>query len=68
MFTENVSKNADLNDSGISLPSLPSSTNRNLHNIIVTFKLDREVITILICKRHLVSLLYCRGGSKELQV
>ena len=68
MFTENVSKNANLNDSGISLPSLPSSTNRNLHNIIVTFKLDREVITILIFKRHLVSLLYCRGGSKELQV
>ena len=68
MFTENVSKNAKLNDSGISLPSLSSSSNRKLHNITVTFKLDREVITILICKRHLMSLLYYRGGSKELQV
>ena len=54
MFTENVSKNSNLNDSGISLPSSPSLTNMTLNNIPVTSKLDRKAITSLICERHLV--------------
>ena len=47
LFTKNFSKNCNLNDSGISLLSSPSWTNLKLHNILVTSKLDRKVITRL---------------------
>ena len=43
-FTENFSKNSNLNDSGISLPVFPSKTNLKLHNISITFKMVRKVI------------------------
>ena len=36
LFAENLSKNSNLDDSGISLPVLPSRTNLKLHNIFVT--------------------------------
>ena len=47
LFTENFSKNSNLNDSGISLPVFPSRTNLNLHNVSVTLKKVEKVITNL---------------------
>ena len=47
LFAENVSKNSNLDDSGISLPVFPSRTNLKLHNISVTPKIVRKVITNL---------------------
>ena len=43
-FAENFCKNSNLDDSGISLPVFPSSTNLKLHNISVTSKMVRKVI------------------------
>ena len=36
LFAENVSKNSNLDDPGISLPAFPSRTHLKLHNISVT--------------------------------
>ena len=47
LFAENVSKNPNLGDSGISLPVFPSRTNLKLHNIFVTPKMVKKVIMIL---------------------
>ena len=44
LFAENVSKNFDLVDSGISLPVFPSRTNLKLHNISLTLKMVKKVI------------------------
>ena len=44
MFAENFSKNSDLDDSGISLPVVPSRTNLKLHNISVTPKKFKKII------------------------
>ena len=44
-FAENFSKNSNFDDSGISLPVLPSRTNLKLHNISVTPKMVKKVIT-----------------------
>ena len=38
LFAENVSKDPNLDDSGISLPDLPSRTNLKLHNISLSPK------------------------------
>ena len=43
--TKNFSKNSNLDDSGISLPVFPSRTNLKLHNISVTAKMVKKVIT-----------------------
>ena len=45
MFAENFSKSSNLDDSGISLPVFPSRTNLKLHNISVTPKMVKKVIT-----------------------
>ena len=47
LFAENFSKNSNLDDSGISLPVFPSRTNLKLHNISVTPKMVKKVITNL---------------------
>ena len=47
MFAENFSKESNLDDSGISLPVFPSRTNLELHNISVTLKMVKKVITNL---------------------
>ena len=47
LFAENFSKNSNLDDSGISLPVFPSRTNLELHNISVTPKMVKKVITNL---------------------
>ena len=44
LFTENFSKNSNLDDSGISLPVFLSRTNLKLHNISVTPKMVKKVI------------------------
>ena len=44
---ENVSKNSNLDGSGISLPIYPSRTNLKLHNISVAPKIVKKVITNL---------------------
>ena len=47
LFTKNSSKNSDLDDSGISLPFFPSRTNLKLHNISLTPKIVKKLITNL---------------------
>ena len=44
LFAENFSLNSNLDDSGVSLPVLPSRTNLKLHNISVTPKMVRKVV------------------------
>ena len=45
LFAENFSKNSNLDGSGISLPVFPSRTNLKLHNVSVTPKMVKKVIT-----------------------
>ena len=47
LFAENFSKNSNLDHSGISLPVYPSRTNFKLHNISVTPKMVKKVMTNL---------------------
>ena len=47
LFAKNFSKNSNLDDSGISLPVFSSRTNLKLHNISVTRKIVKKVITNL---------------------
>ena len=44
MFAENISKNSNLDVSGISLPVFSSRINLKLHNISVTPKMVKKVI------------------------
>ena len=47
LFTKSFSKNSNLDDSGIPLPVFPSRTNLKLHNISITPKMVKKVITNL---------------------
>ena len=47
LFPKNVSKNCNLDESGISLPVFPSAANLKLRNISVTCKIVKKVITKL---------------------
>ena len=47
LFAENFSKNSNLDDAGIALPTFPSRTNLKLQNISGTPKLITKVITSL---------------------
>ena len=47
LFAKNFSKNSNLDDTGISLPVFPSRTNLKLHNISITPKMVKKVITNL---------------------
>ena len=47
LFAKNFSKNSNLDDSGISLPAFPSRNNLKLHNISITPKMVKKVITNL---------------------
>ena len=46
-FDENFSKNSNLDGSGNSLSVFPSRTNLKLHNIYITLKMVKKVITNL---------------------
>ena len=43
LFPENILKNSDLDDSGISLPVFACRTNVQLHNISVTPKIVKKI-------------------------
>ena len=45
LLAKNFSKNSDLDDSSISLPVFPSRTNSKQHNISITLKMVKKVIT-----------------------
>ena len=47
LFAKNFSKNSNVDDSGISLPVFPLRTNLKLHNISITPKMVKKVITNL---------------------
>ena len=47
LFAKNFCKNSNLDGSGISLPVFPSRTNLKLHNISVTTKIVKKVMTNL---------------------
>ena len=47
LFAKNFSKNSNLDDSGISLPVFPSRNNMEMHNISLTPKMAKKVITNL---------------------
>ena len=47
LFAKNFSNNSNIDDSGISLPAFPSRTNLKLHNISITPKIVKKVITNL---------------------
>ena len=47
LFAENVSRNSNLDDSGISLPVFPSRTNLKLHNISVASRVVKKVVMSL---------------------
>ena len=47
LFTKNFPDYSNLDDSGISLPVFPSRTNLKLHNIFVTPRMVKKVITNL---------------------
>ena len=51
LFAINFSKNSNLEDSGISLPVFPSRTNLKLHNIFITPKMVKKVITNLVSSK-----------------
>ena len=42
-----IAKNSNHQDSGISLPVFPSRTNLKLHNVSITLKMAKKVITNL---------------------
>ena len=61
LFAENFSKNSNLDDSDISLPVFSSGTNQKLHNISITPKMVKKVITNLcqmICQMYLVLIVF----------
>ena len=58
LFAENFSMKSNLDDSGISLPVLPSRIYLKLHNISVNPKMVRKVAMNLICQRHLILILF----------
>ena len=65
LFAKNFFKNSNLDDSGIYLPVFPSRTNLRLHNISVTPKMVKKVITNLdLLKAFGPDCI--PGGSKEM--
>ena len=46
-FAENFSKNPNLDNLGISLPVFPSRTNLKVHNISLTRKMVKKLVTNL---------------------
>ena len=58
LFAKNFSKNSNLDDSGISLPVFPSRTNLKLHNISITPKMVKKVITNLDYQKLLVLIVF----------
>ena len=70
LFAENFSKNCNLVGSGISLPVFPSRTNLKLHNISVTPKKVKKVITNLVLSKasgpHCIPVVVLKNCEPEL--
>ena len=47
LFAENVSKNSNLDDLGVSLPVFPYRTNLKLHMISLTSKMVKNIFKII---------------------
>ena len=58
LFAKNLFKNSNLDDSGISLSIFLSRTSLKLHNIFVTPKVVKKVITNLICQGCSVLIMF----------
>ena len=67
LFAKNFSKNCNLDDWGIVFTCFPSRNNLTRHNISVTPKMVKKVITAVdLSKTSVWSWLYANGGSEEL--
>ena len=64
-FAKNFSKNPNLDGSGISLPIFPSRTNLKLHNISVTPKMVKKVMTITLIHQSHPNLSVFSGKNCE---
>ena len=63
LFAKNFSENSNLDGLGFSLPVFPSGTNLNLHNIFITPKTVKKVITSLDSSK--ASGLDCNNNKPE---
>ena len=69
LFSEKISKNSNLDDSGISLLVFSSRTNLELHNISIASEMVKKVIMNLVLSKASVPdciPVVVSGGSKEL--
>ena len=67
VFTENFSKNSNLDDSGISLPAFPSRTNLKLNNISVSPNMvEKAIMNLDLSKASGPDCISVSGGSKKL--
>ena len=70
LFAKNFSKNSNLDDSGISLPIFPSKTSLKLHNISLTPKKVKKVITNLdllkVCTPDCITVVVLKTCEPEL--
>ena len=70
LFAKNFSKNSNLDDSGISLPIFPSKTSLKLHNISLTPKKVKKVITNLdllkVCAPDCITVVVLKTCEPEL--
>ena len=70
LFAENLSKNSNIENSGISLPVFPSRTNLKLHNISVTSKMVKKVIMNFdlskLSSRNCISVVVLKNCEPEL--
>ena len=70
LFAENLSKNSNLDDSGISLPVFPDRTHLKRHNVYVTPKMVKKVIMNLDLSRasgpNCIPVLFLKKCEPEL--
>ena len=70
LFAKKFSKNSNLDDSGISLPIFPSKTSLKLHNISLTPKKVKKVITNLdllkVCTPDCITVVVLKTCEPEL--
>ena len=67
LFAKNFSKNSNLDNSGISLPVFPSRSNFKLHNISVTPKIVKKVVTNLdFSKPNCISVVLLKNYERQI--
>ena len=65
-FSENLFKKYDLDEPSISLTPFPSRNNLNLHNVSVTSKLDKKVITNFVKDPDCTPVVVLKNSELEL--